>query len=65
MFPLYFYIKALEAIGAGKSTKILFPASFLNVLEGLGKNMNSTLSSAGIGVSANEIVDTIKDKLSG
>jgi len=61
---MYFYIKALEKLGAGKSTKILFPASFINVLEGLGSKMGGNLSSAGIGLSVDEIVNSIKEKLS-
>ena len=62
---MYFYIKALEELGRGSATKIIFPAQFFDVLENLGKNMGGVLAGAGIGLSANEIVNALKDKIAG
>ncbi len=62
---MYFYIKALEELGRGSSTKILFPTRFFDVLGDIGKNMGGALAGAGIGVSANEIISGLKDKITG
>jgi regulator of protease activity HflC (stomatin/prohibitin superfamily) len=62
---MYFYIKALEELGKGSATKIIFPAQFLDVLQNLGKNSGAVLAGAGIGLSANEVIDSLKDKIAG
>ncbi len=62
---MYFYIKALEELGRGSSTKILFPARFFDVLKGMGKNINGILAGAGIGLSADEIINSLKNKIAG
>jgi len=62
---MYFYIKALEELGRGQATKIIFPMQFLQVLEDIGKNANAMLAGAGIGMSADELVKLLKEKIAG
>ena len=62
---MYFYIKALEELGKGQATKIIFPMQFFQVLEDIGKNANAMLAGAGIGMSADELVKLLKEKIVG
>ncbi len=56
---MYLYIKALEEISKGASTKIIFPLQFFDVLRGMEKDIGKAL--AGLNVGA--LVNAIKDKI--
>ncbi len=55
----YIYIKALEQIGQGQATKILFPAEFFNVIENVGKSIGGNIG----GVNINEAINAVKNKI--
>lgn len=57
---MYLYIKALEDISKGSSTKVVFPAQFMNVMK-RGFGLGAGISAAGIDV--NQAVEAIKNKI--
>jgi hypothetical protein len=62
---MYFYIKALEELGRGQATKIVFPAQFFNVLQGMDSQVKSAMVGAGLAdVGLNNIIDSVKNKIS-
>lgn len=57
---MYLYIKALETMGSSESTKILFPAQFLKIVDNIGANLDKT-SLKGLDTAA--LITQIKDKI--
>jgi len=56
---MYLYLKALEEIGKGSATKIIFPMQFIDVLKGMEKDIGKGI--AGLNVSS--MINAIKDKI--
>ncbi len=61
---MFYYLKALEEIGKGSGTKLVFPMKFFDVLDNLGSQMSSELRNAGIKMNENAIIENIKKILS-
>jgi regulator of protease activity HflC (stomatin/prohibitin superfamily) len=61
---MYLYIKALEEMGKGQATKVIFPMQFFDVLQGMGGDVKAAMAGAGLAnVSIDELVGTIKNKI--
>jgi regulator of protease activity HflC (stomatin/prohibitin superfamily) len=61
---MYLYIKALEEMGKGQATKVIFPMQFFDVLQGMGGDVKAALAGAGLAnVSMNELINDIKGKI--
>lgn len=62
----YLYIKALEELGKGKATKMIFPMSFLNSLNKVGDEISKEgamgLGAVG-GLSLSEAIDKVKNTI--
>ncbi len=61
---MFFYLKALEEMGKGSGTKLIFPMKFFDVLDNLSPQINSDLKSAGIKMDENSIINNLKKILS-
>lgn len=57
----YLYLMALQEIGKGKATKLVFPMKFFNVVEDLGKGFTKNLKGAGIDIS--DAITAFKEKI--
>lgn len=57
----YLYLKALEEIGKGKGTKLVFPMKFFDVVEDLGKEFAKNLKGSGIDIT--EAISAFKEKI--
>ncbi len=63
---MYLYIKALEEMGKGQATKVIFPMQFFDVLQGMGGDVKAALAGAGLAnVSMDELINNIKGKIGG
>jgi regulator of protease activity HflC (stomatin/prohibitin superfamily) len=63
---MYFYIKALEELGKGQATKIIFPTQFFDVLQGMDGEVKNSMVGAGLAnVGIDTIVDSVKNKIVG
>ena len=61
---MYFYIKALEELGRGQATKIIFPSQFFDVLGGMDSEVKNSMVGAGLAnVGMGSIVDSVKNKI--
>ena len=56
---MYLYLEALKEIGKGQSTKIIFPARFLSILDKMKSNMGTALA----GLNVSNMVNAVKDKI--
>ncbi len=62
---MYFYLKALEEVGKGQSTKIVFPMKFFDVMENVGKTIPASLSAAGMSnLKIDDIINSVKNAIS-
>ena len=59
---MYLYIKALESMGTSESSKILFPAQFLKIVDSVGANLDKTSLK---GVDTTNLIEQIKEKIIG
>ncbi len=58
---MYLYLKALEKLGEGKATKIIFPARFYTVLQDMEKDVGKALA----GLNVTSLINAIANKLQG
>jgi len=58
---MYIYLKALEELGKGQGTKILFPARFMNILQSVGNSMGPVVN----GVNLNQAIEAVKSTIMG
>jgi regulator of protease activity HflC (stomatin/prohibitin superfamily) len=56
---MYLYIKALEELGKGQATKMIFPMQFFDVLRDVGKEIGKGVA----GINIDEAIDAIKKKI--
>ncbi|MDD5417280.1 MAG: SPFH domain-containing protein [Candidatus Nanoarchaeia archaeon] len=57
---MFIYIKALEELGRGKSTKIIFPAKFFESISDITKSVSSSL---GKNIDLSEVVEAFKNNI--
>jgi regulator of protease activity HflC (stomatin/prohibitin superfamily) len=57
----YYYIKALEEMSRGKSTKLIFPLEFSNLVRLLGSKVLAGVPRAEQGLSKDELMDLIRE----
>lgn len=56
---MYLYLEALKELGQGQSTKMIFPMQFMNVLQGMKKDVGTALA----GLNITNMVGAMKDKI--
>ena len=58
---MYCYIKALESMGSGSSTKLIVPARFFDMFKDIGSKVEKELSTKGLNL--DNVISAIKNKL--
>ncbi len=58
---MYLYLEALKELSKGKSTKMVFPMEFINVLEKMKEDVNTSLAGMNIVGAINAVKDKILD----
>lgn len=56
---MYLYLEALKEMGQGQSTKIIFPMQFMNILDGMKKDVGTALA----GLNVTSMIGAMKDKI--
>ena len=57
---MYLYIQALKELGSGEGSKILFPAQFMSIVDGIGANLQKD---AFKGVNTTALIEQVKNKI--
>lgn len=59
---MYVYIKALEEMGKGEGTKVLFPAQFMNIVQNVGQKLQKGKGELK-DINISEVISQVKDKI--
>ncbi|MBN1923993.1 MAG: hypothetical protein JW791_04520 [Nanoarchaeota archaeon] len=57
---MYLYIQALKELGRGEGSKILFPAEFMKIVDGIGSSLKKDSLK---GLDTNALIQQVKDKI--